>query len=584
MKMHFLKKVISYYKPHRKLFAIDMLCSLVVAICDLFYPIIAKNIINDYVYRDTIRFIVIWGLALLGIYVLKCVLNYVIQYWGHVVGVRIQGDMRRDMFRHLQKLPFSFFDENKTGTIMSRLVNDLMEIAELAHHGPENLFISSIMLVGSFIMLARIQIWLTLIIFIVIPIIVYFAVKMQRLMNQAFMRSRVEIAEVNSSLETSISGMRVSRAYTAEPHEIEKFDEANERFKAARSRSYKVMGMFHSGTGLLTDLLYLISLVCGGLFLFYGQINTGEYAAFLLYVNMFLKPINQLITIFEQIQDGMTGLRRFEEIMSVAEEQENPNAIDVDHLDGHIEFQNVTFSYGTLEEDENGHETVHKVVDHLSMDIPEGRTVALVGPSGGGKTTLCHLIPRFYEVDSGRILIDGRDITALSRLSLRRNIGMVAQDVFLFTGTIRENIAYGNLDATDEEIIAAAKKANIHNDIMAMEHGYDTEVGERGVKLSGGQKQRISIARVFLKNPSILILDEATSALDNATEMLIQSALEELSKGRTCLVVAHRLSTIKNADEIIVVTPDGIRERGTHDELLAAGGLYAELYQYQFRE
>lgn len=597
--MKFFKRMIAYYKPHKKLFLIDMLCSLLVSVCDLFYPMIAKNIINDYVYRDTIRFIIIWALVMLGIYVAKCLLNFVIQYWGHVVGVRIQGDMRRDMFRHLQKLPFSFYDENKTGTVMSRLVNDLMDIAELAHHGPESLFLSSIMLIGCFVMLSTINIWLTLIIFCMVPFIVWFAVKIQRHMNEAFLQTRVEIGEVNSNLETSIAGIRVSRAYTAEQHENQKFDTTNERFKKARSRSYKMMAYFHSGTSLLMDLMYLVALVSGGLFLFYGQINAGEYAAYLLYVNNFLKPINQLVAIFEQLQNGMTGLKRFREVMDVAEEEDAKDALQVDHLDGHIEFHDVSFSYQSAEADgqvpdaentseqgaadENGVQGRRMVIDHLSMDIQKGKTVALVGPSGGGKTTLCHLIPRFYEVDAGAITIDGHDIRELSRDSLRRNIGMVAQDVFLFNGTIRENIAYGNLDATDEEIVEAAKKANIHDYIMTMENGYDTNVGERGIKLSGGQKQRISIARVFLKNPSILILDEATSALDNATEMLIQSSLEQLSKGRTSLVVAHRLSTIKNADEIIVITPEGIQERGTHEQLLALNGVYANLYQYQFK-
>ena len=597
-KTEILKKLVSYYKPHKTLFLIDMACALLVAVCDLFYPMIARNIINDYVYRDSVRFILIWAAALLGIYVLKCLLNFYIQYWGHVVGVRIQGDMRRDMFRHLQKLPFSFYDENKTGTIMSRLVNDLMEIAELAHHGPEELFLSSIMLIGAFIMLATINIYLTLIIFALIPIIVFYAVKLQRHMNDAFMKSRIEIGEVNSNLETSIAGIRVSRAYTAEHHENDKFDTTNERFKKARYLSYKWMAFFHSGTGLLTDILYLVALCSGGLFLFYGQIDAGEFAAFLLYVNIFLKPINQLVAIFEQLQNGITGLHRFREIMEVPEEADAQNALAPASLEGRIEFEDVTFHYSTDPEmtDEaavtgqndqakssDDTEAPRQIIDHLSMKIEKGRTVALVGPSGGGKTTLCHLIPRFYELSAGTIRIDGHDITTLSRESLRKNIGMVAQDVFLFNGTIRENIAYGNLDATDEEIMEAAKKANIHDYIMSMENGYDTNVGERGIKLSGGQKQRISIARVFLKNPSILILDEATSALDNATEMLIQASLEELAKGRTTLVVAHRLSTIKNADEIIVVTADGIAERGTHEELIAANGLYAGLYQYQFK-
>ena len=576
-----LKKIVEYYKPHRVLFGLDMLCSLLVAVCDLFYPQIAKNIINDYVYRDTTRFILIWALALLGIYILKCALNFFIQYWGHVVGVYIQSAMRRNMFKHLQKLPFSYFDENKTGTIMSRLVNDLFEITELAHHGPENLFISSIMLIGSFIMLARINIILTLIIFVVIPFIVLFAVKLQTKMNKTFLQARIEIGEVNANLETSIGGIRVSRAYTSETHEAAKFEKTNQAFVRASKARYKMMATFHSGTNLLTDILYFVAILAGGLFLYYKKIDAGEFAAFLLYVGIFLKPIHQLITIFEQIQEGLTGIQRFREIMVEAEEKEKPDALEVGDLKGAIRFDDVTFSYNAEDADGN---PLKPVISHLSMNIQPGRTVALVGPSGGGKTTLCHLIPRFYELDSGHITIDDIDITDMTRQSLRRNIGMVAQDVYLFNGTIRENIAYGDLDASFEQIVDAAKKANIHDYIMTLPDGYDTNVGERGVKLSGGQKQRISIARVFLKNPSILILDEATSALDNATEMLIQSALESLSKGRTCLVVAHRLSTIKNADEIIVIDDQGIRERGTHDQLLALNGIYAGLYQYQFRE
>ena len=575
-----LKKFISYYKPHRKLFAIDMCCSFVVAVCDLFYPIIAKNIINDYVPNQNLRLLLTWAAVLLGIYALKAVLSYIVQYWGHVVGVRMQGDMRADMFRKLQRLPFSFFDENKTGTVMSRMMNDLMDVSELAHHGPEDIFLSVILLIGSFVMLARINLWLTLIIFAVLPLIVLFAIKLRKQMQDTFRDTRVEVAEVNANVETAIAGIRVSRAYTAAAHENTKFDAANERFKRARGRAYRMMGIFHSGMTFLTDILYLIVLVAGGLFFFYDQINTGEFAAYLLYINMFLKPINRLVAIFEQIQNGITGFTRFEEIMAVADEPEIADAADAGPLKGHICFENVSFRYANS--DVADEQT--RVIDHLTLDIPQGKTIALVGPSGGGKTTLCHLIPRFYEVTQGRITIDGLDITQLSRMSLRRNIGMVAQDVFLFNGTIRENIAYGNLDASEQEIIQAAKRANIHDYIMTLEQGYDTNVGERGVKLSGGQKQRISIARVFLKNPPILILDEATSALDNATEMLIQQSLEALSQGRTCLVVAHRLSTIENADEIVVLTKDGILERGTHQALLEKNGLYASLYQYQFHQ
>lgn len=576
-----IKKFAKYYKPHLRLFILDMVCAFIVACCDLFYPVIAKNIINDYVPNQNIRLFIVWAIVLFCIYVLKAILNYIIQYWGHIVGVRIQGDMRRELFRHLQKLPFSFFDENKTGVIMSRMINDLFEVSELAHHGPENLFLSLIILIGAFIMLAQISLPLTLITFAVLPFMIFFAFKTRTMMNKAFSETRVKTAEINASVETAIAGIRVSKAYTADEHENKKFNVANENLKRSRSSAYKAMGIFHSGMTLFMDLLYLVVLASGGLFFFYGKINAGEFAAFLLYISMFLNPVNKLVSFYEQLQEGMTGFRRFCEIMAINEEEDSStDLLHPDHLDGNISFENVTFSY----ESSDAEGEVPPVISNLTMDIKQGRTLALVGPSGSGKTTMCHLIPRFYDVDSGRITIDGIDITKISRYDLRKNIGMVAQDVFLFNGTIRENIAYGNLDATDEEIIEAAKKANIHDYIMTMEDGYDTQVGERGIKLSGGQKQRISIARVFLKNPPILILDEATSALDNATEMLIQKSLEELGRGRTSIIVAHRLSTIKSADEIIVLTANGIAERGSHDELVAAGGMYAELYQYQFRE
>ncbi len=577
--MHLVKRFVSYYKPHRKLFAIDMACAFIVAVCDLFYPIIAGNIIDDYVPNQDLRLLLIWSGVLLGIYLVKAVLNYVIQYWGHIVGVRIQGDMRRDMFRHMQKLPFAFFDENKTGTLLSRMVNDLQDVSELAHHGPEDLFLSLIMLVGSFIILAGTDLLLTVIIFAFLPVMVFVASKLRKGMQEAFRATRVEVGEVNANVETAIAGMRVSRSYTAASHENRKFDTANERFKLARGRAYREMGKFHSSMTLFNDLLYLIVLVAGGLFFFYGRISIGDFTKYILFITMFLKPINRLVNIFEQLQNGMTGFQRFVEIMDQKDETDT-GTIEADALRGNIVFDHVSFRY----ENSDARDVESKVIHDLSMRIEPGKTVALVGPSGGGKTTICNLIPRFYEADEGTISIDGVDIRDLTRESLRRNIGIVAQDVFLFNGSIRENIAYGNLDATDEEIVEAAKKAHIHDYIMTLDHGYDTGVGERGVKLSGGQKQRISIARVFLKNPSILILDEATSALDNATEMLIQQALNDLSHGRTCIVVAHRLSTIKNADEIIVLTKDGITERGTHEELIAAGGMYAKLYQYQFRE
>jgi len=572
-----IKKFASYYRPHLRLFSIDMFCSLLVAICDLFYPIIAKNIINDYVPNQNLRLLVVWALVLLGIYILKAILNFIIQYWGHIVGVRIQADMRHELFERLQSLPFTFFDSTKTGTIMSRMVNDLMEVSELAHHGPEDLFISTVMLISSFAILCTINVPLTVIIFCTLPILVFFAVKMRTRMHGAFKKTRETIAEINANIETSIAGTRVSRAYTSEEYEINKFDDFNLEYTKSRAIAYKVMGQFHSGMTLFMDLLYLLVLVAGGIFYFNGQINTGEFAAYLLYISMFLKPIQRLVAIYEQIQLGMTGFVRFREIVETDKEKEKEDAIDVGMLEGEIDFQNVSFKY---EDDDNED---HLIIKNLDLKIKKGKTVALVGPSGGGKTTICHLLPRFYEIDEGTISIDGIDVKDMTLKSLRKNIGIVAQDVFLFNGTIKENIAYGDLGVSEDKIMDAAKKANIHDYIMSMDDGYDTQVGERGVKLSGGQKQRISLARVFLKNPAILVLDEATSALDNATEMQIQKSLEELSKGRTSLIVAHRLSTIKHADEIIVITKDGISERGNHEELMELNGVYKELYQYQFK-
>ena len=574
------KKFISYYRPHRKLFALDMFCGLLVAVCDLFYPIIARNIINEYVPNKQLRLLITWSVVMLLIYVAKACLNFVVQYWGHIVGVRMQADMRRDMFAKLQKLPFAFFDENKTGVIMSRMINDLQNVSELAHHGPEDLLISTITLVGAFIMLGNINLYLTILVFLVLPLMIFFAVKTRGMMTKAFRDTRVETGKVNANVETAVSGVRVSRAYTAGDHETAKFNAANTGYIAARARAYKSMGIFHSGMQLFSDLLYLVVLVAGGLFFFYEHIDAGDFAAYLLYINIFLKPVNRLASLLEQLQDGMTGFSRFREIMEQPVEEELADAVDPGILSGHIRFEDVSFRYQNSDEAESK----RQVIDHISLEIPAGKTVALVGPSGGGKTTLCHLIPRFYELDGGRITVDGMDLTTLQRSALRKNIGMVAQDVFLFDGTIRENIAYGDLNASEEAIIEAAKKANIHDYIMTLEQGYDTQVGERGIKLSGGQKQRISIARVFLKNPPILILDEATSALDNATEMLIQESLEQLGKGRTVLVVAHRLSTIKKADEIVVITRDGIQERGSHESLLQQDGMYAALYRYQFRE
>lgn len=569
-----IKEFVKYYKPHKKLFAIDMFCAFLVSICDLFYPMITRNIINDYVPNQNLRLLVVWSITLIFIYALKLVLNYFIQYWGHVVGVRMQADMRKKIFKHLQKLPFNYFDNNKTGVIMSRIMNDLMEISELAHHGPEDLFISLIMLIGSFIVLCTINIPLTLITFAFIPVLIWYAIKKRIKMNDAFKKTRIEIGDVNASLENSIAGIRVSRAFTNTKYEIDKFQVGNNKFRKAREYAYKAMAEFYSGMFFIVDILNLIVLSIGGFFTFKGYITIGDYVAYLLYIKLFMDPIKRLINFVEQLQSGMTGFERFQELMAEQEEEDSEKAIEMGTVDGNIEFEGVSFKY----DDEETH-----VLQDLNLNIKSGQTVALVGPSGGGKTTLCHLVPRFYELDGGIIKIDGVDITTVNRESLRKNIGIVQQDVFLFTGTILENILYGNPEASEEEVVEAARRANIHEFIINLPEGYNTYIGEKGLKLSGGQKQRLSIARVFLKNPKILILDEATSALDNTTEMIIQKSLEELRIGRTTLIVAHRLSTIKNADEIVVLTPEGIAEKGTHKELIKNDGIYASLYSLSER-
>lgn len=569
-----LKRFLSYYKPHMRIFILDMLASLCVSLIGIVYPIVTRNMLNDFIPNRQYRLIVGFGLLLLGLYVLRMLLNYFIQYQGHMMGVHMQTQMRSDMFRQLEKLPYSFYDSHETGKIMSRMTNDLMDISELAHHGPENILISTVSIVVSFVYLATINIWLTLIIFVCVPFLLLISLLLRKKMRKAFQKSRQSIAVINASVESSISGIRVTKAFNNAAREQEKFEVGNTEFTEARREAYDAMGRFHSGTSFITDIFNVVVLIAGGLFLFNGQIQFGDYSAFVVSVNLFINPVTTLINFMEQYQNGVTGFERFLEIMDAKPEEDAPGAVDIGRAEGHIQLQDVTYSY-----DEEGKE----VLNHISLDIEKGKTFALVGPSGGGKTTICHLIPHFYDLSSGRILLDGRDLHDITRESLRRNIGIVQQDVYLFNASIRENILYGRLDATEEEVIAAAKRANIHDYIMSLEHGYETQIGERGVRLSGGQKQRLSIARVFLKNPPILILDEATSALDNATEILIQQALDELCRGRTTIVVAHRLSTIKNADEIAVITNGSIAEQGTHTELLARGGLYAHLYQLQFR-
>ena len=563
-----LKEFVQYYKPYKKLFILDMICAFSASMCNLLYPIMTRNIMDDIIPNKKIDLLFIFAAILIVIFIAKAGFNYFMQYWGHVVGVRMQADMRSVVFRHLQKLPNKYFDENKSGVTMSRIVNDLMDITELAHHGPEDLFISLVTIIGSFIILMGIDIPLTLIIFAVLPFAVWFVARKKDKMGNAFMKARVKVGEVNATLENSIAGMKVTKSFCTEDEELEKFDKINNIFKDAREESYKAMAEYFSGMNFFMDLLEWIAMILGGYYTYVGRITIGDFAAYILYVKMFIEPMKKLVNFTEQYQNGMTGFKRFKEIMDEEIQEEAKNPKELKNVKGNIEIENASFTY----EDEN------EVISNLSLSIEEGKTIALVGPSGGGKTTLCSLIPRFYELDSGDIKIDGNSIKDVSLRSLRKNIGVVQQDVFLFTGTIRDNIICGNPDATEEEMIEAAKKARIHDFVMTLPEKYDTYIGERGVKLSGGQKQRISISRIFLKNPPIIILDEATSALDNVTEREIQASLEELSKDRTNIVVAHRLSTIKNADEIIVITNGKISERGTHDELIEAGGIYATLH------
>lgn len=574
-----LKRFISYYKPHKLVFALDMLSSLGVSLIGIVYPMVTRTMLNDLIPNRSYRMIVIFGMTLLLLYAVKMMLNYFIQYVGHVMGVKMQAQMRRDMFEHLEKLPYSFYDTHETGKIMSRMTNDLMDISELAHHGPENIIISTISIVASFIYLSTIDIYLTLIIFCAVPFLLLIAMLLKNKMHKAFSDSRKSVAVINAALESSISGIRVTKAFTNADKEGEKFEEGNKSFVEARSDAYNAMGQFHSGTTFVTDVFNVIVLIAGGLFLYNGKISFGDYSAFVVSINMFISPVMTLINFMEQYQNGVTGFERFIEILDEEPETDSTNAVDIGDVKGHIELKDISYAYTTTEDGEEEKE----VIDHLSLDIKQGETFALVGPSGGGKTTICHLIPHFYNVKKGTIQIDGKDIHDVTMESLRRNIGIVQQDIYLFNASIKENILYGRLDATDEEVVEAAKRANIHDYIMTLEDGYNTVIGERGVRLSGGQKQRLSIARVFLKNPPILILDEATSALDNTTEILIQKSLDDLCKGRTTLVVAHRLSTIKNADEIAVIAEGRIVEQGSHEELMAKGGMYSELYKLQFR-
>ena len=571
-----LKRFLTYYKPHKKLLCLDLAASLLISLIGMVYPVVTNKMLNEYIPNKLYATVILAGGIVLGLYVLRMGLRYFVQYYGHLIGVRMQKAMRQDLFAHLQKLPYRFYDNHETGRIMTRITSDLFEVCELAHHGPENLLICSIMILLSFSYLLSIDWILTLIIFACVPILVVVTVHCRKAMKKAFDDRRKSNAVINAAVESSITGIRVTKAYTNARLEEEKFAKGNEQFVDASRRAYKAMALFHSSTSFVTDIFNVFILIAGGLFLYAGRISFGDYSTFIVSVNLFIAPVNTLISFMEQYQNGVSGFKRFIEIMDEEPEAEKPDAVTLDSVEGVIEFQNVSYAY------EDSKDVLHNV----NLRLEKGCKLALVGPSGGGKTTLCHLLPNFYSLkdESGSITIDGVDIRDMTLDSLRKHIGIVQQDVFLFAGTIRENILYGRPDASEEDMIQAAKRANIHEYITTLEHGYDTQIGERGVKLSGGQKQRLSIARVFLKDPAILILDEATSALDNTTEVLIQQSLDELCKGRTTLVVAHRLSTIRNADEIAVVIGGKITERGTHEDLMAAGGTYKKLYSLQFRE
>ena len=586
-----LKRFIRYYKPYKGMFTLDMTASLLIAVIGMVYPILTNRILRNIVPDSSleemrkITLIIILGAILVACYFIRMGLRYFVQYYGHVIGVKMQADMRREMFTKLEKLPFSYYDEHETGKIMSRMTNDLMDVSELAHHGPENFFICGISLILSLTYLFYLNWIFALVILGCVPLLVIITLIVRKRMRDAFMETRKNVAEINGALESSISGIRVTKAFTNQDKELEKFEVGNKKYVKSRSYAYKAMGIYSSTTTFVTDLFNVALLVGGGILAAYGMLDIPEYVTFVVSVSLFISPLTTLINFVEQYQNGVTGFRRFVEIVDEEEEKTKENAKAYDTLRGEIEFHDVSFGYHNKDykDDIEYQEEKKEVLSHVSFKLDVGKTIALVGPSGGGKTTICHLIPNFYQCTEGYISIDGIPINEITFDSLRRNIGIVQQDVFLFNGSIKDNILYGKLDATMDEVILAAKRANIHDYITSLDHGYDTEIGERGVRLSGGQKQRLSIARVFLKNPSILILDEATSALDNATEIMIQASLDELCKGRTTIVVAHRLSTIRNADEILVVMDGIIKERGTHEELLLLDGEYKKLYLAQFK-
>ncbi|MCQ3035214.1 MAG: ABC transporter ATP-binding protein/permease [Bacilli bacterium] len=570
------KRFVAYYKPHKKIFVLDMLASFLVAIIGMGYPIITRTMLNTWIPEKNLKFIIIGSSILLAVYLVRALLRYFIQYYGHVMGVHMQAEMRSDLFNKLQKLPYSYYDNHETGTILSTMTNDLFEVSELAHHGPENMLIAGFTIVGALVYLMLINWILGLILVGVVPLLFLITWHYRKQFRKSMRETRRLTAKINTRMESSVTGVRVTKAFTNENLEKAKFENCNNEYVDVRTQIFGYMGRFFSVSQFVTDFFNVVVLICGGLFIYYGvkQFDISAYSVFVISVSLFISPINQLIAFMEQLESASAGFERFIHVMDEEEETIKNGSKEMLSIEGNIEFKDVSFSYDKSNEG---------VLNNVSFSLEKGKTLALVGPSGGGKTTICHLIPRFYFIEQGQILIDGVDTSEYTLESLRRNIGIVQQDVFLFGGTIRENIMYGNPNATEEELIEAATKANIMEFISALPDGWDTQIGERGVRLSGGQKQRISIARIFLKNPPLLILDEATSALDNATELLIQNALTELAKGRTCIIVAHRLSTIKNADIIAVVEEGKIQEMGTHQVLLDQNGKYKELYDLQFR-
>lgn len=568
-----LKKMMGYYKPYLKIFWADMFFATLSAAVALTIPLVVRYVTSTLIYLpadEIIRQITYIGIGLAALLAIDCYSRFFIGNYGHVMGAKMEYDMRAELFGHMQKLSFSFYDDAKVGQLMSRITSDLFDITELLHHGPENIILSVLKIAGAFVILVNINGWLALAAFAVLPFMFAFALILNKKMRRAFRANRVKIADINAQIEDNLSGIRVVKSFANEDIENEKFRVGNDGFLAAKKNSYHYMGSFQAGVGVFTTMIQVSVILVGTVLIAYGRVDMTDLVTFLLYIGVFTDPIRTLVDFTEQFQNGYTGFERFQEIMNIRPDIEDaPDATPIGTVKGEIEFDNVSFQYKDNQEN---------VLNHINLKVPAGAYMALVGSSGAGKTTLCSLIPRFYDVTGGRIMIDGRDIRSVTLKSLRDQIGMVQQDVYLFAGTIFENIQYGKPGATREEVIEAAKNANAHEFIMAFPDGYDTDIGQRGIKLSGGQKQRLSIARVFLKNPPILIFDEATSALDNESEKVVQDSLEKLAKNRTTFVIAHRLTTIQNAEKILVLTEDGIAESGTHEELLAQGGLYEKLY------